>query len=193
MNKWLYFKIYAKEPRDPEFHERTIANLVVPLFETYSKSVCKFMVTQYRFRKSEFPEEEYIDDTFFTHGIVAFLRVRLLIDSDDADAIRSQLISRIESLSNGGGLLKGYEEKPYDVEEDIGKRIGLEYMDSVIGLLDNASRLRILLVKNDEYNRNREDLARKIVAVMHLSANTLDFAAECNIRIGRMDPFIGRI
>ncbi len=199
MNTWIYLKVYASEPKNPEFHEKVLRECVEPLREAYSTEIRKLFLTRYGFDRRDNPEnegvppkEEPIERRFFVGPLVAFLRIRFLVDSNHAEEVRNRALSLIRANLGANGFMLDYEDKPYDFDNDIGERFGPENRDSILDFLDSASRLYLQLIANREYD-SYPRYTQRVTDAMHLSANILDFHAIGTMRVGRGESFDGQI
>lgn len=175
MSEWLYYRIFG-DPRDPSWYYKLINHVIAPLMESEQHNISKLFFFKY----SQYEEEE-CDERFEVNGPVVYVRLRALVQEEVKESVEAQLKDLIES-ARGKGVVLGSEKCPYDLAKDLGARFGRSRVDILVDYVDAASRLMIELSRNRNYH---EEIDR-VLAAIHLSANTLDFqCAGCGQISGR--------
>ena len=179
MGEWIYYRIFLTDQRIGVYPQ-IVRELIAPLYREHHDKIEKIFFLRY------FPtyDREPCESPLNISHPVQFIRLRIRADSSNIADIDGSLLSKLNAQKEAEKLI-GWEKCNYDFEGDIGTRFGSICKLQVLDHLDATSRIMIEMVSGDEYNT--PDGFRKIVDVMHLAGNTLDFSiVDKKILIGTL-------
>jgi len=114
------------------------------------------------------------DMKFTGNDKVAFIRLRVLAKSSQLHKLESSLLNFIIRSSS---VIEFERCKRYDVEKDIGNRLGLKNVMDAINYLDAGSRLSLALLEDER------GFSVKVYDAVHFICNMMNYY----IKIPRAD------